>query len=167
MTRELEGLEEGLKAEIYIDLLKMTLKKTSNWKTPGHDGIHGFWFKKLTSNRLAQEMNRYLQEAEVPDWMTKGKNTLIQKDLSKGIAPNNYKPIICLPMMWKILIAQIREEIYYSLTSRRLFPEEQKGCCQGSRSTTELFCIDQHIPNESKTRRKNLAMAWINYKNGI
>ena len=26
MTRELEGLEEGLKAEIYIDLLKMTLK---------------------------------------------------------------------------------------------------------------------------------------------
>ena len=30
--------------------------------------------------------------------------------------------------LWKILTAQIREEIYYSLTSRGLFPEEQKGC---------------------------------------
>ena len=30
MTRELEGLEEGQKAEICIDLLKTTLK-ISNW----------------------------------------------------------------------------------------------------------------------------------------
>ena len=37
MTRELEGLEEGPKAEILIELLKKILKKISNWKTPGHD----------------------------------------------------------------------------------------------------------------------------------
>ena len=67
-------------------------------------------------------------------------------------------------MMWKILTAQIREEIYYSLTSRGLFPEEQKGCRKGSRGTTELLYIDQHILNESNTRRKNLVMAWINNK---
>ena len=66
--------------------------------------------------------------------------------------------------MWKILTAQIREKIYYSLTSHGLFPDEQKGCCQGSRSTAELLYIDQHILNESKTRRKNLPMAWIDYK---
>ena len=45
----------------------------------------------------------------------KGKTTMIQKDHLKGIAPNNYRPITCLPMMWKILTAQIREKIYYSL----------------------------------------------------
>ena len=67
-------------------------------------------------------------------------------------------------MMGKILTAQKREEIYYSLTSRGLFPDEQKGCCKGSRGTAELLYIDQHIPDESKTRRKNRAMAWINYK---
>ena len=96
--------------------------------------------------------------------MTKGKTTLIQKDPSKGTAPNNYRPITCLPMMWKILTAQIREKIYYSLTSRELFPGEQKGCCKGSRGTAELLYIDLHIVNESKTKRKNLAMAWIDYK---
>ena len=61
--------------------------------------------------------------------------------------------------MWKILTAQIKEEIYYSLTSRRLFAEEQKECRTG-----ELLYTDKHILNESKTIRKNLAMAWIDYK---
>ena len=66
-------------------------------------------------------------------------------------------------MMWKILTAQIREKINYSLTSRGLFPDEQKGCRKGSRGTPELLYIDQHIL-KSKTRRKNIALAWIDYK---
>ena len=92
------------------------------------------------------------------------KDHIDTKGPKQRTAPNNYRPITCLTMIWKILTAQIREEIYYSLTSHRLFPEEQKGCCTGSRGTAELLYIDQHILNESKTRRKNLAMAWINYK---
>ena len=67
-------------------------------------------------------------------------------------------------MMWKILTAQIREKIYYSLTSLRLFPDEQKGCHKGSRGTEKLLYIDQHILDESKTKRKNLAMALTDYK---
>ena len=43
-------------------------------------------------------------------------------------------------------------------------PEAQKGCHKGSRGIAELLYIDQHILNESKTRWKNLAMAWIDYK---
>ena len=87
-------------------------KKISNRKTPGHDGMHGFWFKKFIFilDRLTLEMSRCLQGAHVPEWMTKGRTTLIQKDPNKGTAPNNYRPITCLPMMWKILTAQIREE---------------------------------------------------------
>ena len=121
---------------------------------------------KFTSihDRLALEMNRCLQDAQVPDWITKGKITLIQKDPSKGTAPNNYRPITCLPMMLKRLTAQIREEIYYSLISRGLFPNEQKGCRKGPRGTAELLYIDQPILNKSKNRWKNLAMTWIDYK---
>ena len=66
--------------------------------------------------------------------------------------------------MWKILIAQIREYIYYSLISRELLPEEQKGCRRRHRGTVELLYRDQHILNESKTTRKNLAIALIDYK---
>ena len=65
ITRELAGLE----AEIHTDLLKTTLRKVSNRKTPGHDGIHGFWFKRFTSihDRLALEMNKCLQTAHTPE----------------------------------------------------------------------------------------------------
>ena len=85
ITRELDGIKEGPKMEIHVDLLKTTLKRISNMKAPDHDGLHGFWFKKFTSihGRLALEMNRCLQDAHVPEWMTKGRTTLIQKDPSK------------------------------------------------------------------------------------
>ena len=33
-----------------------------------------------------------------------------------------------------------------------------------TRDTEKLLYIDQHILNENKTRRKNIAMAWIDYK---
>ena len=55
-------------------------------------------------------------------------------------------------------------KLYYSLRRRGLFPEEQKGRSKGSRGTAELLYIDQHILNESKTKRKNLTMAWIDCK---
>ena len=141
-------------------------KKISNLKTPGHDGIHGFWFKEFTSIHeiIALERNRCIEGAHVPEWMTKGKTPLIQKLLLKKTVPNNYRPITCLLIMWKILTAKIREEIYYSLTSRGLIPEEQKGCCKGSRGTRELLFVDQHILKKSKTKQKNLPMARIDNK---
>ena len=68
-------------------------------------------------------------------------------------------------MMWKLLTAQIREKINDSLINRGLFPVGQKGCRKWTRGTGELLYIDQHILKDSKTRRKNVVMAWIDYKN--
>ena len=58
-------------------------------------------------------------------------------------------------------------KIYWQLDAKEtegLFPEEQKGWCKGSRGTAEWLYIDKHIINVSKTRPKNLAMVWIDYK---
>ena len=60
-------------------------------------------------------------------------------------------------MMWKILIAQIREEIYCPLTSCGLLPEEQKECREESRDTAELHYIGQHIVHKNNTRRRHFA----------
>ena len=77
---------------------------------PGHDGICGFWFKKCTfiHNRLALDVNKCLQGARVPEWMTKGNITLIEQDPNKRTARNNNRRITCLLMMWKISTAQKR-----------------------------------------------------------
>ena len=45
----------------------------------------------------------------------------------KETSSNNYRPITCVQIMWKILTAQIRKEIYYSLKSCGIFLKEQKG----------------------------------------
>ena len=61
-------------------------------------------------------------------------------------------------MMWQILTAEIKEDIYSSRIRWGLFPEEQKGFNKWSRGTGQRLYIDWHIHNESKTKRKNLAM---------
>ena len=112
--------------------------------------------QSLHPRQAGSEMNRCLQEAMIPEWMAKGKTTLIQKPLlppKKRIVQNNYGTITCLSIMLNILTAQIRE-IYNSLISHELFPKEHKGCRKGTRRTGELLYIDQYILNESKTRRK-------------
>ena len=142
----------------HSDELKAALKKIANWKTSGLDGIHGFWFKKKFTaihDRLATEMNKCIQKTEILKWMTKGKPSLIQKDPLRGRAPTNYRPITCLPMMWKILMGQIKEN-YYSLISRGIFSNEQKGCRKRTRGIEEL----QYI-NTSSTKVKQDGKTWI------
>ena len=104
------------------------------------------------------------EKANIPEYMTKEKTTLIQKDPQNGMIPSNYKLITCLPMMWKILTAQIREEIYYSLVCYGLFPEKQKECHKETRGTGDLLYFDQYILQEGKVKQKNLGMMQIDYK---
>ena len=58
-------LEEGAQVEIDLNALKTALKEIPNWKAPGIDGIHGFWFKTFTSvhDGLTSEMNTYIQKS--------------------------------------------------------------------------------------------------------
>ena len=87
-------------------LIKAQCKKIPNWKAPGPDGVQGYWIKKLTAlhDRIASQMNDMINNGvAVPKWMTYGKTYLCQKDQSKGNAVDNYRPISCLPVMWKLL----------------------------------------------------------------
>ena len=160
MDTELRMLEDGPQMNIHPDGLKATLKKIANWKIPGQNGIHEFWFKKSPPNTTDLQLKWINAETEILEWMIKGKTTLIQKDPLKRTAPTNYRPITCLPMIWKLLTAQIRDKIYYSLINHGISPDEPKGCRKRTRDSEELLYRDQHILNESKTRRNNLAMAW-------
>ena len=67
--------------------------------------------------------------------------------------------------MWKLLTGVIADQIYAHLDQEKLLPEEQKGCRKGSRGTNDLLYIDKAVIKEVKPRNKNLAMAWIDYKN--
>ena len=86
------------------------------------------------------------------------------KDSEKGTSPGNYRPITCLPVIWKMLTGLTSEEVYLYLDREDLLPEEQKGCRRGSCGTNDELLIDKGVLRESKARKKNLAMCWIDYK---
>ena len=64
----------------------------------------------------------------MPSWLTRGSTAVLKKDKSKGYIANNYRPITCLPLMWKLLSGVIADQIYRHLDQQKLLSEEQKGC---------------------------------------
>ena len=66
--------------------------------------------------------------------------------------------------MWKLLTGVIADQRYVHLDQKKLLPEEQNGCRKVSRGTNDLLHIDRAVIKEVKSRIKNLAMAWIDYK---
>ena len=116
-----------------------------NWKTPGKDDVQGQWLKNLTPlhPRIAVQLNQILDgERPLPDWMTFGKTVLCQKDLAKGSAVDNYRPISCLPLMWKLMTGMLAEKMYSHLERENVLTSEQKECRKGSRGTKDQLLID-------------------------
>ena len=69
-----------------------------NWKAPGPDFVQSFWLKNFKSiqDGLRRNLQKCLENGNVPMWMTKGRTILMQKDKEKGKAASNYRPITCL-----------------------------------------------------------------------
>ena len=159
-------IEKQEKIDISIESVRKIIGRMPNWKAPGPDLVQGFWLKKFRSlhERVCQQLQSCLDDGFVPIWMTKGRTVLLQKDKSKGNIASNYRPITCLPLMWKLLTGVIGDKIYGHLDQQHVLPEEQKGCRKKSRGTNDLLYIDRAVIREVKSRKKNLAMAWIDYK---
>ena len=100
----------------------------------------------------------------VPSWLTRERTSLLQKDKSKGNVASNSRPKTCLSLMWKLLTGVIADRICTHLDQEKLLPEDQKGCRKGSRGTNHLLYIDRAVIKEVKSRNKNFAMTWIDYK---
>ena len=148
-------------------MVKQSCQKLPNWKAPGPDGVQGYWFKKITNlhRRIATQMNSMINNGvRIPEWMTKGRTVLCQKDPTKGNEVGNFRPISCLPLMWKLLTSVLADSIYSYLEENELLPTEQKGCRRKSRGTKDQLLIDKTILRDCKKKNKNLAMAWVDYK---
>ena len=153
--------------KITTEMIKEQVKKIPNWKSPGPDGVQGYWLKKLTALHecIAKQINDTISNAEdIPQWITLGKTVLCQKDPSKGNAVDNYRPISCLSLMWKLMTETIAESIYNFPDVNNKLPVEQKGCKEKSRGATDQLLIDKTILRYCRKRHTNLGMAWIDYK---
>ena len=80
------------------------------------------------------------------------------------MVPVNYRPITCLPLMYKLLTGMISEDVYGFLDKNDLLPDKQKGARKQSRGAQDLLFIDKMVMRNARAGNKNLFMAWIDYR---
>ncbi|XP_044745088.1 uncharacterized protein LOC123306951 [Coccinella septempunctata] len=78
--------------------------------------------------------------------------------------PKNYRPITCLPAVYKILTSTISHKINNHIDNNNIMSPEQNGCRQKARGSKELLIIDNTITKQAKKRLKNISVAWIDYQ---
>ena len=85
MEKEFEGLEEDRRRKYASTPSDENSKKYQIGKRLTIILYMETGFKKFSPipNRMAIKMNRCLQETDIPEWITKGKLTLIQKSTPK------------------------------------------------------------------------------------
>ena len=79
-----------------------------SWNAPRKDGFEGYWIKNLGNlhEQIAVQTNKILM----------GDDNLVAlysfRRIQEGNVIENYCPITCLPLMWKLLTGVIAEEMY-------------------------------------------------------
>ena len=72
--------------------------------------------------RVRLQLKECLDSGFVTSCLTRRKTSLLQKNKSKGNVASNYRPITCLPLMWKLLTGVIADQIYAHLDQETLSP---------------------------------------------
>lgn len=152
--------------EIEVGQVKQAIRKTQNWKTPGIDKIQNYYLKYLTSAHkyIAQLFNKIVKGIEpVDQWFTTGRVILIPKDQNTQ-DPKNWRPIACLPTMYKVLTSVIANELYIHCDKNDIIAPEQRGCRRGARGCKDHLMINKAILEDAHKCQKNLSLAWVDYR---
>ena len=166
VKKHVEGVGKQSDMQVTLHSLQLQLRRVPKWKACGPDKVHGYWLKGFTKLHplMAAQLNECISTGKTPTRMTRGRTCLILKDVKKGSDVTNFRPITCLPLMWKILTGIVSESLYHHLESEKLLPEEQKGCRKQSRGTKDQLMIDKMVMKNCRRRLTNLCVAWIDYK---
>ena len=140
--------------------------ENANWNSPGLEYIQEFWLKRFSClhKAIADILNNELQSASIPEWMIERHPVLIQKDPTKVNAVGNYGPIAYLNLIWKLLTDIMTNTLNEHLEYHDLFSKEQNDCRRRSRGTKDQVLIDKEVTKNSKRRKTNLNIAWIDFR---
>ncbi|KAL0841160.1 hypothetical protein ABMA28_014906 [Loxostege sticticalis] len=152
--------------DINVDEITAIINKTHNWKAAGVDSIQNFWFKKLYPFHeiLAKQISDILKGNSVlPEFLTKGITFMLPKS-SKTQDPSQYRPITCLPTLYKIITSCITHRINEHIELNNILSEEQKGCRKFHRGCKEQLIIDSTVLKYSQKHKKDIFISYIDYK---
>jgi len=69
VSRKLEHIEKQESLSITVADVKKMITKMPNWKSPGPDGVQGYWIKHLTKLHMliADPLQKCLDNGDVPE----------------------------------------------------------------------------------------------------
>ncbi|CAB3232935.1 unnamed protein product [Arctia plantaginis] len=140
--------------------------KLHNWKSPGIDKIHNYWYKKITlfHKPIAKNLTYIiLGKQNIPEFIGMGITYMLPKT-AHSPQPSQYRPITCLPTIYKILTSAIAHKINMHIEHNHIIAEEQKGCRRGHMGCKEQLIIDSTIHKHATTKNRNLHCTYIDYK---
>ncbi|KAI5720807.1 hypothetical protein M8J77_011910 [Diaphorina citri] len=162
-AESITAMEEPLITET---ILQQVLEKTHNWKSPGSDNIHNYWYKKLTClhRKILEYINDFIEQPlSIPRFLTEGKTYLLPKGKTSP-DPSKYRPITCLQTFYKILTACIAHILSSHIESQNIMTEEQKGCRKGAKGCKEQLIIDSVILNHARKKNRKMSCCFIDYQ---
>ena len=146
--------------------LKREIKKRKNWSSPGVDGIQNFWWKKFPSihENLVGTMRKWcIRLEEMLNIIPVGKTFLIPKTNRLDL-PSEYRPITCLNTIYKVFTGLIAGYLKDHLMTNEIWDQEQTGAREKVLGTIDQLLIDQCIMEEVREHKRNLAVAYYDYK---
>ena len=159
-------VNKNIFSDILVSEVKSKIQKFGFWKSPGIDNLQNYWWHKFhaSHNQLTKIYNEMLKNPDdIPTWMFKGITRLIPKKTDTR-NPANYRPITCLPIIYKILSGILTSRMMEHLQTNNLIPEEQKGGIADCYGCIDQLIINSMVLDDAKQRNKNLSIAWIDYK---
>ena len=151
---------------ITVNEVEKATSSFANWKSPGVDKLHNFWWKKLSCvhTTMATTIDNIMRNPETcPTWLTTGRTTLVAKK-KETQNPSNYRPITCLPIIYKIQTSIVTSRMNHHITANNIIPAQQKGNSCNTFGTIDQLLINKMIQEDARTKKKNLSTAWIDYK---
>jgi len=153
-------------AHVTLEMLQGVLASVQLWKAPGVDGVAGYWWKRFTAlhGLLHGTIETTINHGEeLPIWMTEGRTVLIPKTSPPSADPSKYRPITCLPIIYKIYTSVISKLMWQHISANNILHHEQKGCVPGSLGCKEQLLIDNLVLSHASKYQRNLSCAWIDF----
>ena len=141
------------------------IRKKRNWSAPGPDRITNYWWKKaysLHEGVSSAFMSIVQHDHEYPLWFAEGKTSLIPK--AGEFSSEDQRPITCLNNMYKWFTSCMLKPMNQHLDKYALIEGEQRGAKVGCSGTIDNLLIDRMVCEDSKRKKRNLSMAWIDVK---
>lgn len=161
-----QNLPEMRATEITAVHIENVVRSLGNWRAPGADKIQAYWWKYFTSTHsvLANQFHELIENPTIsPAFFTQGITYMLPKN--SGIHdPKNFRPITCLPVVYKIFTSLIEKDIARHLHANNVLAREQNGSRKGSRGCTEWLVIDSVVARQASKSKRNISIAWIDYK---